>query len=242
MAIVTPSTKPAEPTMAGDNDAIPPLKNGDRLTRAEFERRYDAMPELKRAELIEGEVYMPLNVRYEEHGHPHARLVGWLGIYEMDTPGVGAGAYGSIRLDLTNEFQPDAFFINRPEHDGQARISDDDFIEGSPELVAEIASSSINYDIKKKFIVYQRNGVREYLVWRVLDRQLDWFVNRDGRLGLMPPDADGVLRSTVFPGLWLDPAALVRGEMKTVKAVLQQGLDSPEHAEFVRRLEHTRPV
>ncbi len=242
MAIVTPSTKPDEPKKVQDNGAIPPLKNGDRLTRAEFERRYDAMPELKGAELIEGEVYMPSPVRYEKHSHPHTRLVAWLANYETDTPGVGAGDNGSIRLDLDNEPQPDVFLIIRPEHGGQARISDDDYIEGAPELVAEVASSSVSEDLGKKLKAYQRNGVCEYLVWRVFDRQLDWLVNRDGRFEPMHPAADGILRSIVFPGLWLDPAALVRGEKTTVKAVLQQGLNSPEHAEFVARLERARTV
>ena len=132
MAVETPSTKPAEPNMARDNGALPPLKNGDRLTRAEFEQRYDAMPELKKAELIEGEVYMPSPVRHGAHSHPHTRLVAWLANYETDTPGVEAGDNGSIRLDLDNEPQPDAFLIIRPERGGQARISEDDYIEGAP--------------------------------------------------------------------------------------------------------------
>ena len=109
-----------------------------------------------------------------------------------------------------------------------------------PELVAEVASSSASYDLGKKLNAYRRNGVREYVVWRVLDRQVDWFVNREGRFELMPPAADGILRSTVFPGLWLDPAALVRGEKAAVKAILQHGLNSPEHADFVARLERAR--
>ena len=126
----TPSTEPVEPVERPGNGAIPPLENGDRLTRAEFERRYDAMPDLKKAELIEGEVYMPSPVRHGRHSHPHTRLVTWLGNYETDTPGVEAGDNGSIRLDLDNEPQPDAFLIIRPEHGGQARISEDDYIEG----------------------------------------------------------------------------------------------------------------
>ena len=137
-----------------------------------------------------------------------------MGNYETDTPGVEAGDNGSIRLDLDNEPQPDAFLIILPERGGQARISEDDYIEGAPELVAEVASSSASYDLGKKLNVYRRNGVREYVVWRVLDRQVDWFVNRDGRFEPMPPAADGILRSTVFPGLWLDPAALVRARRR----------------------------
>jgi Uma2 family endonuclease len=240
MAVVTPSTKLAESSPARDHGAIPPLENGDRLTRVEFERRYDAMPELKKAELVEGEVYMPSPVRHRRHSHPHTRLVTWLGNYETDTPGVEAGDNGSIRLDLDNEPQPDAYLIIRPEWGGQARISEDDYLEGAPELVAEVASSSASYDLGKKLDAYRRNGVREYVVWRVLDRQVDWFVNREGRFETMPPAADGILRSTVFPGLWLDPAALVRGEKATVKAILQQGLNSAEHADFVARLERAR--
>jgi Uma2 family endonuclease len=240
MSVSTPRTIPVEPTEVRCNAAIPPLENGDRLTRAEFERRYDAMPGLKKAELIEGEVYMPSPVRHGRHSHPHTRLVAWLANYETDTPGVEAGDNGSVRLDLDNEPQPDGYLIVLPEHGGQARISEDDYIEGAPELVAEVASSTASYDLGKKLNAYRRNGVREYVVWRVLDRQVDWFVNRDGRFELMPSAADGILRSTVFPGLWLDPDALVRGEKTRVKATLQQGLDSAEHADFVARLERTR--
>ena len=240
MAVSAPSTQPAEPREVEGNGALPPLENGDRLTRAEFERRYEAMPDVKKAELIEGEVYMPSPVRYGRHSHPHTRLVNWLGNYETDTPGVEAGDNGTIRLDLDNEPQPDAFLIIRPEHGGQARISADDYIEGAPELVAEVASSSVSYDLGKKLNAYRRNGVREYVVWRVLDRQVDWFVNREGRFEPMPPAADGILRSTVFPGLWLDPAALVRGDKATVQRILQQGLHSAEHADFVARLERAR--
>jgi Uma2 family endonuclease len=240
MTISTSRAVSAESAEPPGNGAIPPLENGDRLTRAEFERRYEAMPQLKKAELIEGEVYLPSPVRHRRHGHPHTRLVYWLSTYEMDTPGVEAGDNGTIRLDLDNEPQPDAFLIILPERGGQARISEDDYIEGAPELVAEVASSSASYDLGKKLHVYRRNGVREYVVWRVLDRQVDWFVNHEGQFQPLLPAADGILRSTVFPGLWLDPAALVRGERARIKAVLQQGLNSPEHAAFVARLERAQ--
>jgi Uma2 family endonuclease len=236
MVVSTKTAKQAEVTEGAGNGAVAPLENGDRLTRAEFERRYDAMPQLKKAELIEGEVYMPSPVRYRQHGHPHSRLGNWLTSYETDTPGVEAGDNSSIRLDLDNEAQPDGFLIILPERGGRARISADDYIEGAPELVAEVSSSSVSYDLGKKLNVYRRSGVLEYIVWRVLDRQVDWFVNREGRFELLALPADGILRSTVFPGLWLDPAALVEGEKATVKRILEQGLSSPEHAEFVARL------
>ena len=241
MAVSTiPSTQPVGPTEPPGNGAIPPLENGDRLTRAEFERRYDAMPNLKKAELIEGEVYMPSPVRQRRHSHPHTRLVTWLGNYETDTPGVEAGDNGSIRLDLDNEPQPDAFLFIRPERGGQVRISDDDYVEGAPELVAEVSASTASIDLGKKLHAYRRNSVREYIVWRVLDRQVDWYVNRGGRFEPVPPAADGILRARCFPasGSMRPPWSGAIG--KAVQAALQQGLNSPEHAEFVARLERVR--
>ena len=240
MSVSIRPVKLPEAVVGPVRDPIPPQEYGDRLTRAEFERRYDAMPDLKKAELIEGEVYMPSSVQQTRHSHPHLLLATCLGIYEMGTPGVEAGDNGAIRLDMDNEPQPDAFLIIRPEHGGQARISEDDYIEGAPELVAEVSSSSVSYDLGRKLNVYRRSGVREYVVWRVRDREVDWFVNREGRFEPLAPSADGILRSTVFPGLWLDPAALVQGEKARVKAVLEQGLSSPEHADFVAKLEKTK--
>lgn len=218
------------------DDALPALENGDRMTRAEFERRYDAMPDLKKAELIEGVVYVPSPVRHHQHGSPHAHLIGWLVQYAANTPGVEVGDNSSVRLDLDNEPQPDALLFIDPACGGHVRISDDGIIEGAPELVAEVASSSVSYDLHAKLHVYRRNGVYEYIVWRVLEREIDWFVLRAGQYERMPVDAQGLVRSEVFPGLWLDPAALVRGDLATVLAIVQQGLASPEHVAFVTRL------
>ncbi len=219
---------------------VPELEAGDRLTRAEFERRYEAMPDLKKAELIEGVVYMPSPVRHRRHSRPNVHLCTWLGQYEAGTPGVEAGDNGSVRLDLDNEPQPDACLIIDPGLGGQARISDDDYLEGAPELVAEVASSSASYDLGVKLQVYRRNGVREYVVWRVLDRQIDWFVLREGRYESMALSAEGLYRSTVFPGLWLDPVALRNHDLARVLAVVQEGLNTAEHADFVARLEQAK--
>jgi Uma2 family endonuclease len=217
-------------------DAGPALENGDRLTRPEFERRYEAMSLLKKAELIEGVVYVPSPVRHRQHGSPHAHLIGWLFQYTASTPGVEVGDNSSVRLDLDNEPQPDALLFIDPTCGGQVRISDDGIIEGAPELVAEVASSSVSYDLHAKLHVYRRSGVREYLVWRVLEQEIDWFVLRDGQYQRMSVDAQGLVRSEVFPGLWLDPAALIRGDLETVLATVQQGLTSPEHSTFIARL------
>ena len=162
-------------------EAIPPLENGDVLTRAEFERRYEAMPHLKKAELIEGVVYVPSPVRHRYHGHQHTHLISWLGQYEAHTPGVEASDNVTVRLDLDNEPQPDALLFIDPACGGHALIDAEGYIEGAPELVAEVASSSASYDLHAKLRVYRRNGVREYLVWRVLDREIDWFVLRAGQ-------------------------------------------------------------
>jgi len=140
------------------------LENGDTLTRAEFERRYEAMPYLKKAELIERVVYVPSPVRHSYHGHQHAHLINWLGHYEAHTPGVEVSDNVTVRLDLDNEPQPDALLFIDPACSGHALIDADGYIEGAPELVAEVASSSVSYDLHAKLRVYRRNGVREYIV------------------------------------------------------------------------------
>src|SRR3989442_5306630 len=115
-------------------EPIPPLEPGDRLSRSEFERRYEAMPQLKKAELIEGVVYMPSPVRFRRHSRPHADFITWLGFYRAHTPGVEAADNSTARLDLDNEPQPDAILLIDPAYGGQARISEDDYIESAPEL------------------------------------------------------------------------------------------------------------
>ena len=238
MTSPTITSTPAE----SSRNTILPLENGDVLTRAEFERRYEAMPHLKKAELIEGVVYVPSPVRHTYHGHPHTQLTGWLVQYEASTPGVQASDNSTVRLDLDNEPQPDALLFIDPTCGGQARLDADGYIEGAPELVAEVTASSASYDLHVKLRVYRRNGVREYIVWRVLEQEIDWFVLRAGQYERLPLDAEGLYRSEVFPGLWLDPAALLRGDLATVLAVVQRGLGSPEHAAFVARLHPPTPT
>ena len=235
-AVVTSTVKPSEPA-ATPSPAIPPLENGDRLTRAEFERRYDAMPELKKAELIEGVVSMPSPVRFRRHSSPHLNLIGWLMHYSAATPGVVGGDNGSIRLDLDNMPQPDAFLLVLPTHGGRVRISEDDYVEKGPELIAEVATSSVSFDLNTKLHVYRRNEVSEYVVWRVDDRAIDWFVLKEGRYDRLPLSAANVYESQVFPGLKLDPAALIRGDLMTVLEVLNQGLATAEHAAFAAHLQ-----
>jgi len=222
--------------VAPTEEALPELVAGDRLTRAEFERRYHAMPRLEKAELIEGVVYVPSPARFESHGRPHLRICTWLGVYEAGTPGAAAGDNATVRLDLDNEPQPDALLRVREAAGGQSRGTSDDYVEGAPELVAEVTASTASYDLHDKKRAYRRNGVREYVVWRTRDAALDWLVLREGRYERLAPGADGVLRSEVFPGLWLDAGALLAGDTGRVLDVLGQGLATPEHAAFAARL------
>lgn len=216
--------------------AIPPLESGDRLNRHEFERRYGAMPHLKKAELIEGVVYMPAALRFRSHGQPHGRLMTWLGVYESLTPGVALGDNPTVRLDLDNEPQPDAVLLIEEQCGGQATLSEDDYIEGAPELVVEIAASSAAIDLSDKLRAYRRNGVQEYLVWQTCDRQLVWFSLHNGEYVPLPADESGIVRSTVFPGLWLAVDDLLAGDMARVLSVLQAGLAAKEHGNFLQQL------
>jgi Uma2 family endonuclease len=225
------------PAVRNDPSRLPLLEPGDRLTRDEFERRYEAMPPGTKAELIEGEVHMPSPARFQRHGEPNRFLSGWMATYQAATPGVKGATNATVRLDADNEPQPDDFLFIDPALGGQARISVDDYIENAPELVAEISASTVSIDLGTKFHVYRRNQVREYIVWRVLDKEVDWFILRQGRFDRLLAGADGLLRSEVFPGLWLDADALVRGDLARVLAVVQLGVASPEHAAFVARLQ-----
>lgn len=214
---------------------MPSLENGDRLTRAEFERRYSAMPKVKKAELIEGEVYMPSPVKVT-HSKPHAQMTTWLGLYCASTPGVGLYDNATVRLDLDNEVQPDAFLRLELAAGGRSRISDDDYVEGPPELIVEVAGSSAAIDLHTKLNVYRRNGVLEYLVWQVYDRRIDWFEWHEEVYLPKAPDEQGVLQSRVFPGLRLAVQALLEGDLAGVLAELQKGIGTPEHQAFVRQL------
>jgi len=215
---------------------IPPLENGDLLSRAEFERRYTAMPQLKKAELIEGIVYMASPLRFEPHAEPHANLIGWLWSYKIATPGVRLGDNPTVRLDLDNELQPDAVLLIEAQRGGQSRLSKDGYIEDAPELIAEIAASTASIDLRDKKRVYRRNGVKEYLVWQVMEERFDWFSLQDGEYISVAPNAEEIIRSQVFPGLWLAVSALLAGDMVQVIATLQTGLASREHQQFLQQL------
>ena len=173
----------------------------------------------------------------EHHGLPQSDLIAWLGVYRAATPGLIGADNTSVRMDLRNMPQPDVYLRIFETHGGRSRRSPEGYLDGPPELVAEIAASSGRRDLNTKLKVYQRNGVQEYIVWRTKDRAIDWFALRGGRYETLPTSADAIYRSEVFPGLWLDATALIHGDLAAVLAVVQQGTASPEHADFVRRLQ-----
>lgn len=216
-------------------DGRPPLDSGDRLTRAEFERRYAARPDIKKAELIEGVVYVPSPV-YPQHGEPHSDIITWLGTYRAATPGIRVSDNTSLRLDVDNEPQPDVcVWIDDPTGEGM-RVPRDSFLEITPDLVVEVAASSAAYDLHDKLNAYRRNRVQEYLVLVIYEQETRWHTWHEGEYQLLEPDEEGILRSQVLPGLWLQPERFWAGDLAGVLAVLQRGLESPEHQAFVRRL------
>ncbi|MEH1783524.1 MAG: Uma2 family endonuclease [Nostoc sp.] len=230
------NTSPQHPTPTDSTSDIPPLESGDRLIHPEFERRYNAMPNLKKAELIEGVVYVGSPLRFETHAEPHGNLMIWLGNYKVATPGVRLGDNPTVRLDLDNEPQPDAILLIDAACGGSSHLGTDGYVESAPELVAEVAASSASKDLYDKKRAYRRNGIQEYIVWQVFERTVSWFSLQNGEYVALIPNASGIIESQVFPGLWLDVSALVAGNMQQVLAVLQKGLSSAEHQTFIQQI------
>ncbi len=216
---------------------IPPLENGDRLAHAEYIKRYAATPPKLKVERIEGMVYMPAAaVSANFHGQPHADMIWWLTSYRFMTPGTGVADNSTVFLDSDNDPQPDACLYILPSHGGRTKLTPEGYIEGCPELIVEIAASSMSYDLGAKLNAYRRNGVKEYIVHRTYDGELDWFVLREGQFEKRSPDAEGVYRSESFPGLWLAGQSMIEGNLAEVLAVLQMGLASVEHEAFAKKL------
>lgn len=213
----------------------PLLEAGDKLDQKSFHARYQAMPPGTRAELIEGIVYMPSPMK-TPHGKMQRRLSAWLDQYESATPGVEGGDGMTTILGDDSEPEPDCCLYILAEKGGQSRINEQDYLEGPPELIAEIASGTESIDLHAKKRDYEKRGVREYVVVALRQKKVFWFAIRDGKFVDKTNDADGILRSGVFPGLWLDPAALIRPGRDRIQTVIQQGVTSREHAEFVKRL------
>jgi Uma2 family endonuclease len=197
--------------------SILPLDNGDRLTRAEFHARYEQHPEIRRAELIEGVVYVPSPVGID-HSQRDGHMMRWISAYVGDRADLSILPNATVRIDADNEVQPDISLMRmRPDELGKGR-----YVERAPELVVEIAGSTVSYDLHDKMNVYRRNGVQEYIVWRVYDRAIDWFELKDGRYERLEADAGGVIESHVFPGLRLAVEKMLAGDLAAVLAEQQR--------------------
>jgi len=231
-----PAANPKSEQARQNGTAYPPLESGDRLSRAEFERRYCAHPEIKKAELIEGVVYVASPVRIEQHSEPHANIIFWLGYYRATTPGLRMADNGTLRLDADNEPQPDVCLWIDEQSGGQTRINQADYLEGTPEFIVEVAASSATYDLHDKLNAYRRNGVKEYLVLLPYEQKVIWYIWQEGEYHQLAPDEQGILRSQVFPGLYFQPTLFWSGDLAGLLALLQQGINSPEHAAFVQQL------
>jgi Uma2 family endonuclease len=194
------------------------LENGAVMGRGEFHRLFEDCEELERVELIEGVVYMPSPVKFEQHSQKSTLMILWLGAYQVLHPGEVAAADGaSLLLDGQNEPIPDAMLFRlRP-----GRFQDG-YVVGAPELVVEVANSSLSRDLHPKKEAYRRNGVLEYLVWRVRDEAIDWYQLRNGAYELRTPDAAGIIESEVFPGLPLDVAAALDNNLNQVLAAVRE--------------------
>ncbi len=226
----------SEPRKLPKKILIPPLENGDRLTREEFHRRYEAMPENVKAELIKGVVYMSTPVRVKKHGKPHGRIMSFLGIYQFSTKSIDLLDNVTYIANEKYEPQPDAVLRIEENYGGKSWVNDRDYLEGAPELVVEIASSSVSYDLHDKLEIYEQKGVQEYIVWRVLDNQIDWFGLEKGKYKKFVSDKQGIIESKVFPGLRLNVKAMLKDDLQKVLADLQKGLASSNYKSFVKQL------
>ncbi len=213
----------------------PPLENGDHLDQKTFHERYEAMPPNVRAELIGGIVYMS-SPQKPRHGRYHFKLNRWLDEYEEATPGCEGYVNTTQILGNDAEPQPDACLLILPDFGGQTWTDKRGYMAGSPEWLGEISDSTESIDLHAKKKDYEDGGVREYMVAAVRTQQVFRFVRRRGKLKELEPGTDGIFRSEVFPGLWLDPDAFLKRNNKRLLAVLRQGLASPEHAAFVAKL------
>jgi len=225
MSIITSSTV--------NSPAPVELRSGDRMSRTVFHRLYEQTPKHFKAELIGGIVYVASPLR-RPHGTHHLELGTLLGIYQGHTPGVEAGDNTTVLLGDDSEPQPDLYLRILSEFGGQSGTTKEEYVIGAPELLIEVAHSSRALDLHGKLDDYAANGVREYLVAVLEDRQMRWFdlhANQE-----LSADKDGIIRVRQFPGLWIHSESLFANDFRRLMDTLQQGIDSTEHADFVAHL------
>lgn len=206
--------------MATTANLTPALESGDRLTREDFHRRYCARPDVSKAELVQGVVYVASPTRFQHHAEPHRLVIVWLDAYAAPTPQIGLAIEATVFLGPNSEVRPDACLFRLPPI-GRVRITEDDYLEGAPDLIVEIAASSASYDLHDKLEIYRRAGVPEYIVWRVLDHEIDWFGLVGEQYVRRKPDEQGIIESQTFPGLRLSIPAMLAEDRAAVLAALR---------------------
>lgn len=231
-----PTPAPAKAVPRAPRARLPLLENGDLLHSHEFLRRYERMPDVKKAELVKRIAFMASPVRADLHCAQDGLIHTWLGYYAVRTPGLKFYPNATLLLDPDNTFQPDSILCRQPGATPRLSLNDDGYLVGAPELVVEIAASSVSLDARDKFEVYRRSGVSEYLLWRTLDDAFTWFHLEDEEYVAAQPDTNGLLRSRVFPGLQFPLAALLALDGAKVMGCLDEGLATPAHADFARTL------
>jgi Uma2 family endonuclease len=175
----------------------------------------------------------PLSAEF--HGEPDASLSTILGVYAAHTPGVRHFTNSTLRLDFDNTVQPDSILCVDPRHRGALELDAKGYLVGAPELLAEVASSTVTLGLRDKLQVYRRNGVGEYLVWCTREKEFHWYVREGGQFVRQKPTR-GLLRSAQFPGLVLDVKSLLARKGAKVLATLNAGLRSARHRDFVKKL------
>jgi Uma2 family endonuclease len=224
----------------GPTVAEPLLYEGQRLDQPTFHEIYLRTAEDFRAELIEGVVHVMSSPVNPKHGRPLMSMSGLLYFYRIETPGTLVQGDTTIKLAPLSEVQPDCALLIDPSHGGQTGADDKGYTTGCPELVVEIASSTLPIDLISKKRIFERAGGKDYVVFDEPHHKIHWFVARNGLFEPLKLDQDGLYHSETFPGLWLDPEAFLRDDGLAVIAALRRGLDSPEHAAFVELLRQNR--
>ncbi len=219
--------------MADIQSQVPLLSPGDHLTWEEFELRWQAMPELKFAELIGGKVYMPSPLSVF-HGGTSAEVMAWLGYYASRTPGTSIVNQATTRM-FEDAPQPDAALYIAEGYGGQTRIQGL-YLTGAPEMIVETCLSSAVYDLHEKKDLYEATGVLEYVAVLLHEREIRWHRLDGGVYRLHSAGADGIFRASVFPGLWLNGPALLGRDLPKLLATVEEGTASPEHTEFSKKL------
>lgn len=209
------------------------LNTGDRMSRLEFHGIYETMPKDFKAELIAGIVYVSMPLK-RPHANSHVRLSSIFDRYGARTPGLEVCDNATVFLGKKDEVQPDLCLRILPENGGQSKTTYDNYIDGAPEFVAELAHSSRAIDLHRKLSRYAKFGVLEYMVVCLWPMEIYWFDLQKSQRRVRPDK--GIFKSAVFPGLWVDEDALLAMDYDASMQTLEQGLASGEHASFVEQL------